>query len=402
MPRDSKSDWSPQSRVAELLSRLEPVAKTSSGWMVSCPAHEDAKPSLSIDVDDGQILVHCFAGCTTCEVMSAINLPMSHLMRPGRHQGRRSKLIAATPARSWSAVEEGTQYLPERLGGKLSAFGYHDADDTLVGRALRLGKSGGSLHRLDASAMATPGLIARPKPRLPQAEIEAKASRAYYSLTNDGRDWLANDLGCTTNALDQLGVGRDSKSRAFTFPMFDAQMRIVGIRLRAVTGKKWAVKGGREGMFLAPRLWTGKGPVLLPEGASDAAALVEHFDVAGRPSCSGAVEMTVDLCSGRVCAIVADSDLPGQHGAFVLAAALRKHSSDVFVMSPPVGHNDVRAWFAAGGTIEDVRNLMARRGKPMRRSSPLPVHLSADDAEELAVRQYHEDEVALMTWEAMN
>ena len=264
------------------------------------------------------------------------------------------------------------------------------------------GNAGGWLHRVDGNTMRSPIPIALPKPRLPRADIEAIARNAYEALTGDQRNWLANDLGCTTNALVQLCVGFDRKNGAFTFPMRDARMWIVGIRMRAANGKKWSVKGGREGMFLAPRLWKRKGPVLLPEGASDAAALVEHFDVVGRPSCSGAVQMTTEVCAGRVCVVIADHDVPGQKGATVLAAALRKHASDVCVVWPPVGHKDVREWFAVGGTIEEMRALLARRGKPLHRTGVLPSHLTPDDAMEVAVRQYQEDDAAVMTWLALN
>ena len=41
--------------VQEILARLERVSKTHSGWMARCPAHEDARPSLSVAAaDDGR------------------------------------------------------------------------------------------------------------------------------------------------------------------------------------------------------------------------------------------------------------------------------------------------------------------------------------------------------------
>lgn len=48
--------------------------------MARCPAHDDKKESLSIRVnDDGKILLNCFAGCASGEIVSALGLEMRHL-----------------------------------------------------------------------------------------------------------------------------------------------------------------------------------------------------------------------------------------------------------------------------------------------------------------------------------
>ena len=64
-----------------LLSRLERVKRTAPGcWQARCPAHNDRGPSLSIrELDDGLVLIHCFAGCDVHSVLSAVNLDMAAL-----------------------------------------------------------------------------------------------------------------------------------------------------------------------------------------------------------------------------------------------------------------------------------------------------------------------------------
>jgi DNA primase len=37
--------------------------KNGGGWLTCCPAHGDAKPSLSITDSADGIAVHCHAGC---------------------------------------------------------------------------------------------------------------------------------------------------------------------------------------------------------------------------------------------------------------------------------------------------------------------------------------------------
>jgi len=73
----------------ELLERLEGVRKSGSGWIACCPSHSDRKPSLSIrEGDDDRVLLHCWAGCTTADILAALRLQWSDLF-PARQSGRR-------------------------------------------------------------------------------------------------------------------------------------------------------------------------------------------------------------------------------------------------------------------------------------------------------------------------
>lgn len=64
-----------------LLSRLDRPKKIGRDrWVARCPAHDDKRPSLSVrELDDGRVLVHCFAGCDTESVLGAVNLSFSDL-----------------------------------------------------------------------------------------------------------------------------------------------------------------------------------------------------------------------------------------------------------------------------------------------------------------------------------
>lgn len=74
--------------LQNVLSRLQNVKKDGRGWKALCPAHADQKPSLKIDEgQDGKVLLKCFAGCATEDVVKAIGLKMSDLA-PNRPQYR--------------------------------------------------------------------------------------------------------------------------------------------------------------------------------------------------------------------------------------------------------------------------------------------------------------------------
>jgi hypothetical protein len=54
--------------------------RNGAGWMARCPAHEDRTPSLSItEGDGGKVLVKCFGGCPTENVLSAAGLTFADL-----------------------------------------------------------------------------------------------------------------------------------------------------------------------------------------------------------------------------------------------------------------------------------------------------------------------------------
>jgi putative DNA primase/helicase len=60
--------------LEEVLARVQGVRRNGTGWMARCPAHEDRNPSLSIDVRDDKILVHCHAGCSQDAVLAALEM----------------------------------------------------------------------------------------------------------------------------------------------------------------------------------------------------------------------------------------------------------------------------------------------------------------------------------------
>ena len=74
--------------VERILSALDKVRnRGNSSWMACCPAHADKNPSLSIkETQDGDVLLHCFAGCGVDDVLAALGLEMSDLFsKPVAH-----------------------------------------------------------------------------------------------------------------------------------------------------------------------------------------------------------------------------------------------------------------------------------------------------------------------------
>jgi hypothetical protein len=77
--------------ITRLLERLEGARQTGPNrWIARCPAHGDKHPSLSIrEVDDGRVLLHCWAACGTDQVLTAIGMAMADLFPPRQPEHHR-------------------------------------------------------------------------------------------------------------------------------------------------------------------------------------------------------------------------------------------------------------------------------------------------------------------------
>lgn len=82
--------------LEKVLSKLEKVKQVGSNqWKACCPGHDDKDPSLSLrEAEDGKVLIHCWAGCTTAEIVAAIGLELRDLF-PGESKPRQGPSNAA-------------------------------------------------------------------------------------------------------------------------------------------------------------------------------------------------------------------------------------------------------------------------------------------------------------------
>lgn len=172
---------------------------------------------------------------------------------------------------------------------------------------------------------------------------------------------LAGDLGISRDSLQRLRIGWTGQ--AWAFPMTDVGGRVRGIRLRLTNGRKLAIRGGREGLFIPVHL-PQSSRLLISEGPTDTAALLDlGFAAIGRPSCSGGSRLAIDFVrSGKPSSvvIVADADPPGQRGAAALASMVALQCSDVRVITPPQPFKDARAWVQSGASQHDVDALIGQ------------------------------------------
>lgn len=150
----------------------------------------------------------------------------------------------------------------------------------------------------------------------------------------------ADLLGLKLDPLLTMRALYDPDMAVLAFPMLGANMKPLGVRFRRADGRKWSLKGGREGVLLS-RPFTPAKPVWIAEGPTDSAALVQigFRNLIGRPNCSGGDEIIRELLAAHPntpVVIVADPEDAGRNGAVDLANIL---SNPTIVL---VGNLDVR------------------------------------------------------------
>jgi hypothetical protein len=68
------------SPIEAVLERLQDVRRSGDGWTAKCPHHHDRNASLSVGTGrDGRVLIFCFAGCPTEDIVRSIGLTIRDL-----------------------------------------------------------------------------------------------------------------------------------------------------------------------------------------------------------------------------------------------------------------------------------------------------------------------------------
>lgn len=204
-----------------------------------------------------------------------------------------------------------------------------------------------------------------------KSDLDGLAARFTAAMPADELERLACELGVDVDSLRALGIGWDGQNPVF--PERDATARVTAINTRYSNGTKRVGPGQSRGLYIPDGLTALPAPVLIVEGASDAAAcLTMGLAAVGRPNNNGGARHMIELLSGRDVLVVRENDekpdgsWPGRDGARRVAeqlAAAWKQS--VRHSMPPVGVKDVRAYLLANrdrDPAEVGRELLAHLG----------------------------------------
>lgn len=158
---------------------------------------------------------------------------------------------------------------------------------------------------------------------------------------------LAHALGVSCGSLTALSCCWAREHRAWAFPMKDAYENVVGIRLRAINGDKFAVRGSHTGLFIPMVKHTNT--VMVLEGPSDTAAALDlGYYAVGKPSATGgALQLKQFVIRRRIrrVVIVCDNDEVGIRGGRTLTEMLTVPCALVVLPC-----KDVRSFLNLGGS----------------------------------------------------
>jgi putative DNA primase/helicase len=77
-------------RILSLLRGVK-KGKNGNGYLCLCPVHDDHQPSLSLSLtDDGKILLHCFAGCSTEDICSVLGVSLADLSPTAQNEPKQA------------------------------------------------------------------------------------------------------------------------------------------------------------------------------------------------------------------------------------------------------------------------------------------------------------------------
>jgi hypothetical protein len=120
-----------------VLSRLSHAREIRTGWRACCPGHNGSNPSsLSIREGDNGVLIHCFTGCSTDDVVRALGLEMRDLFNEPKaysktHQQTYPKTYSKTvatkvqrPPTSEEVERALRAHLQRQLDGESAQLGY--------------------------------------------------------------------------------------------------------------------------------------------------------------------------------------------------------------------------------------------------------------------------------------
>lgn len=203
-----------------------------------------------------------------------------------------------------------------------------------------------------------PPLTAMKRETAPLEGAEEIIQRWKGETNTDELSLLAHTLGVCKLALVSLECVWARPHSAWGFPMRNHLGVPVGIRLRDNSGKKWAVKGSKEGLFfgyLEPRK-----PIWIVEGPTDCAAGIQlGLNIVGRPSCQGAMDETVkliDFLESREVIIISDNDAAGLKGSERLESRLPVPFRETVLPC-----KDLREFVKLGGTRQLLESMVSKQ-----------------------------------------
>lgn len=172
-------------------------------------------------------------------------------------------------------------------------------------------------------------------------------SDMYKQQISVQQQWKLKQRWCVRwKTLERLEIGWDGQ--AWTFPVRDAGLNIVGIQRVFLDNSKRMVNSSKIGVIVPFGIdW--QSTLYITEGISDTVVAADlNLNAIGRLSCTCGNKVLIELLTDTDVVIISDNDEPGKKGAKKLRKDLQKHCKYGIIVIPEVG-NDLREWRSIWG-----------------------------------------------------
>ncbi len=191
----------------------------------------------------------------------------------------------------------------------------------------------------------------------------------------------ASNIPPGTAAHGWLAIGGERVEGGWRYPERNAQGERIGTITRwdaPASGARYtAAKGSKRGLIFpvdglpAYAGTSGRDPVLIAEGASDAVCLTSFgFTAIGVPMAGRGAHELAELVKDRHVVVLGDGDDAGRRSVETLCAALVDVCTSVRFAYPPDGHKDVRSWVADGCAGDADLSKLIDEAEPFAPPSP--------------------------------
>lgn len=248
------------------------------------------------------------------------------------------------------------------------------------------GSLGGWIHRLTDPL---PARKPRPKQSTERIDWTETALRMFTARQAKAeREWLSEKLTLRIDALEEMLIGwgwDEYRNRPFSaWPERDAEGKVVGIVRRYRDGAKKTMEHSHHGLYYGRTPTVMPGPIFLPEGGSDTAALIGvGVNVIGRPSNTGGVDDLAAMLAKatKVIVVLGERDekldrkgtncpadcagcmwcFPGLAGAKQTVKRLAEKLNRAVALRMFPGAKDAREWLKQnpGATAPDILQVLA-------------------------------------------
>jgi hypothetical protein len=309
--------------------------RSGKGWSVRCPAHHDKSPSLQIVVGrEGRVLLRCWAGCQTDDVLVQLGLKWTDLFSHPSYPSPGSRPTSSPRSPSWSA--EAARKTWQLALDRARDDGAVEADAEVYGYLAHRGLA--SSWESSAFGVLHPSLAAALPP-----QVRLWPQRGYRVLVP------LFDLRGELMEVQARTIDRSTRPKT----LFPRGGRSSGCCFACSRGRE-VLKGG--GAAAA---------VLLGEGLTDFLALIITSPVPtlAIPGTSVAAASVGEWARGRRVLLCLDADPAGDRGVKDAARAILRFGGRPFRVRWPEGlkdATDVMKRFGAEGLSQFLDAAMEK------------------------------------------